>query len=903
MSIKDSQSVKHLLLALVGSIFVGEVLVMLFIDMLPPLSRWHAALLDAIWLLTLIFPAIYFLVFRPLKTQLSKQKQAETTQHEALDRLQKIAGQVPGIVFQFQLRPDGSCRIPYANEGLLKIYRLSPEDVREDASCVFDAVHPDDLDNHLAAIQASAQDLTPWVQEYRLKFGEEPVRWLLGNALPQRLADGSTLWHGFITDVTERKQVEAELQIAAIAFESQEGMVITDINNVVIKANQAFTRLTGYSIEELVNRKMNILKSGHHDAEFYAAMWDSIIHTGTWQGEIWNRLKNGEVHPALVTITAVNNDDGEIINYIATYTDITERKVIEEKINNLAFYDPLTQLPNRVLLADRMSQTLAHCRRNKEIAAVCMLDLDGFKQVNDTLGHASGDQLLWDVAQRLKECIRQEDTAARFGGDEFALLLGGFATVSECEQTLARIVASIAAPYQIFGQMAHISASIGVTLFPEDSGEPDLLLRHADQVMYEVKQSSKNGYRLFNAVHEQCNQTTLDFLKKIGKALVQGQFELYYQPKIDCRQGKVVGAEALVRWNHPVLGVQTPTEFIPVIEHDDLVITLGEWTIQQTLRQLHEWHKTGFNIQVSVNISAHQLHNQEFLQRLQKLLAEYDSEIIEQLEIEIIETTALKDVTAGADVIRKCRAMGIRVILDDFGAGFSSLVQSLVRLNHLAVDALKIDLSFVSDILTDPDDMAIVEGLVGLAASSRLQVMAKSVEHIDQILMLMELGCDVMQGYGLAKPMPAARMRTWLAAFTPNPLWGLSSSYLTSRDYFELLLTEANHRCWTNRAIANLDDPHGHSTSESLLDHQRCRFGQWYNDESASHFRNISEFHKLDAIHQNIHQATAHLYQHHQAGMEIEADADKAQLLADQHNMTSLVHRLLADELLKQHPR
>jgi diguanylate cyclase (GGDEF)-like protein/PAS domain S-box-containing protein len=899
MPIKDSQSVKHLLLALAGSIFVGEVLVMLFIDRLPPLSRRHTALLDAIWLLTLIFPAIYFLVFRPLKTQLTKQKQAEATQYETLDRLQKIAGQVPGIVFQFQLRPDGSCRIPYANEGLLNIYRVSPEDVREDASCVFDAVHPDDLDNHLAAIQVSAQSLTPWIQEYRLKFGEEPVCWLLGHALPQRLDDGSTLWHGFITDITERKQVEAELQIAAIAFESQEGMVITDINNVIIKANQAFTRLTGYSIDELVNRKMNILKSGHHDEEFYTTMWDSIIHTGTWQGEIWNRLKNGEVHPALVTITAVNNDHGEIINYIATYTDITERKAIEEKINNLAFYDPLTQLPNRVLLADRMSQTLAHCRRNQEIAAICMLDLDGFKQVNDTLGHASGDQLLWDVAQRLKECIRQEDTAARFGGDEFALLLGGFATVSECEQTLARIVASIAAPYRIFGQMAHISASIGVTLFPKDSSDPDLLLRHADQVMYEVKQSSKNGYRLFNAAHEQRNQTTQDFLKKIGNALVQGQFELYYQPKIDCRQGKVVGAEALVRWNHPVLGLLTPSEFIPVIEHDDLVITLGEWTIQQTLRQLHEWHETGFNIRVSVNISARQLHNQEFLQRLQTLLAEYDSEIIEQLEIEIIETTALKDVTAGADVIRKCRAMGIRVILDDFGAGFSSLVQSLVRLNHLAVDALKIDLSFVSDMLTDPEDMAIVEGLVGLAASSRLQVMTKSVEHIDQILMLMELGCDVMQGYGLAKPMPAARVPTWLAAFTPNPLWSISASDLTSRDYFELLLTEANHRCWTDRVIANLDHP----TSESLLDHQHCRFGQWYSDGGASHFRNISEFHQLDAIHHNIHQATAHLYQHHQAGMKIEADADKAQLLTDQHNMTSLMHRLLADELLKQQSR
>ncbi|MFI3155288.1 MAG: EAL domain-containing protein [Methylococcaceae bacterium] len=895
LPIKNSQSAKHLLLALIGSIFVGETLSHSFINLLPPLLHWHKALLDAALLLTLIFPVSYFLVFRPLKIQLNKQQKAE-------NRLRKIAGQVPGIVFQFQLRPDGSSCIPYANEGLPKIYRVSPEDVRKDASYIFTVVHPDDLDNHLASIQSSAQDLTPWLQEYRLKFGEEPECWLLGNALPQRLADGSTLWHGFITDITERKQIEAELQIAAIAFESQEGMVITDINNVIIKVNQAFIKLTGYSSEELINNKMNILKSGRHDPEFYAAMWNSLIHTGTWQGEIWNRLKNGKVHPEFVTITAVKNKHGEAINYVATYTDITERKVIEEKINNLAFYDPLTQLPNRVLLADRIQQTLARCRRNREIAAVCMLDLDGFKQVNDTLGHASGDQLLSEVAQRLKDCIREEDTAARFGGDEFALLLGGFTKISECEQTLARIVATIAAPYRIFGQMAHVSASIGVTLFPEDNSDPDLLLRHADQVMYEVKQSGKNGYQLFNAVHQKRNQIAHDFLKKIGAALAKGQFELYYQPKVDCRQGKVVGVEALIRWNHPILGMLAPSEFIPVIEYDDLIIALGEWTIQEVLRQMNEWHETGLNIQISVNISARQLHNQAFLQRLQQLLSGYSPEVIKGLEIEIVETAVLKDITMAEKVISKCRAMGIRVTLGDFGTGLSPLVQSLVHLKHLAVDALKIDLSFVSDLLTDPGDMVIVESVVGLAASSRLQVIAKGVEYIDQILMLMELGCDVIQGYALAKPMSAQRIPTWLSAFTPNPLWSLSASYLTSRDYFELLLTEANHRYWTNRVIARLDDIFDSTAPELLSAPSSCRFAQWY-DDGASHFRNISEFHALDEAHHNLHRISTRLHEHHQAGMTVEADADKAQLLAGQHDMTHLVHQLLADELLKQQTR
>jgi diguanylate cyclase (GGDEF)-like protein/PAS domain S-box-containing protein len=896
--IKNSQSVKYLLLALISSIFAGETLVMMIIGLLPPLSLWHGAMLDAALLSVLVFPATYFLAFRPLKIQLTRHQQAEIKQQEALDRLRKIAGQVPGIVFQFQMRPDGSCLVPYANEALVKIYRVKPEDVREDAAYVFTVVHPEDLEHHLASIQASAQDLTPWVQEYRLKFGEEPDCWLLGNALPQRLADGSTLWHGFITDITERKLAEAELQIAATAFESQEGMVITDIDNVIVKVNKAFMRLTGYSSSELINRKMNLLKSDRHDAEFYAAMWDSLMRTGAWQGEIWNRLKNGEVQPEFVTITAVKNNRGEVINYVGTYTDITERKAIEEKVNSLAFYDPLTRLPNRVLLADRMHQTLAHCRRNKEIAAVCMLDLDGFKQVNDTLGHASGDQLLCDVARRLQECIRQEDTAARFGGDEFALLLGGFTKVSECEQTLERIVASLSAPYLIFGQNARISASIGVTLFPEDSSDPDLLLRHADQVMYEVKQTGKNGYQLFNAMHAKRSQATQDFIKKIGAALVKEQFELYYQPKVDCRLGLVVGAEALVRWNHPVLGLLAPSEFIPLIEHDDLIIALGEWTLQDALRQLNAWRKEGINIPISVNVSARQLYNQAFPERLKQLLAGQDSEILDRLEIEIVETAALADVMVGGEVIHQCRAMGIRVALDDFGTGFSSLS----HLKHLAVDSLKIDLSFISGMLSDHGDLAIVAGVIGLASSFRLQVVAEGVEHVDEILMLMELGCDVMQGYGFARPMPAKLVPAWLAAFTPDPLWSLSASKLTSRDYFELLLAEVNHRYWTEGVIANLDDPHKQTTPESLLDYRQCRFGQWFCDEGASNFRKISEFHELDSLHQDIHRTAANLLEHHQAGRQAEAEANKAQLRALQHNMTSLLHGLramLADELFK----
>ena len=446
--------------------------------------------------------------------------------------------------------------------------------------------------------------------------------------------------------------------------------------------------------------------------------------------------------------------------------------------------------------------------------------------------------------------------------------------------------------------MAHITASIGVALFPEDGSDPYLLLRLADQVMYEVKKTSKNGYKLFNLAHARLNQTNLDFLKKISEALHKGQFELYYQPKVDCRQCKVVGAEALVRWNHPILGLLLPSEFIPLIERNDLIIALGEWTIQEALRQLQDWREAGISIQISVNISARQLHNQEFPQRLQALLAGHDSEIIKRLELEIVETAALEDVIVGGDAIRKCRAMGVRVSLDDFGTGFSSLA----HLKHLAADTLKIDLSFISGMLTNAGDMAIVEGVIGLAASFRLQVIAEGVEYVEQILLLMELGCDVMQGYELARPMPAKQIPAWLAAFTPDPLWSLSASQLTSRDYFALLLAEVNHRQWTNQAITNLGDTRDQITPESLLDHSLCRFGQWCCDKGASHFHNMSEFHGLDAIHQNIHQTAADLLGHYQMNRIAQADADRAQLLDLQHNMTSLLHYLrsiLADDLLK----
>ncbi|MGZ5077715.1 MAG: bacteriohemerythrin, partial [Methylobacter sp.] len=419
-----------------------------------------------------------------LAKEVVERQKAEQASQDALDRLQKIASQVPGLVFQFQLFPDGSSRIPYANEAIRTIYRVSPEEVSEDANKIFDCLHPDDLENFMNSFKVSARDLTPWRQEYRLKFDDAPVCWLFGNALPQQQADGSVLWHGFITDITKHKQTEVELRIAATAFELQDAMLVTDANNSILKVNQAFTRITGYSAEEVIGRNPNFLSSGQHDKAFYDAMWESINRTDAWQGEIWNRRKNGEMFPEWLIITAVKEPDEEnaqVNNYVASFSDITSRKAAEEEIRQLAFYDPLTQLPNRRLLQERLKHGIEVDRRDGKRLALLMLDLDRFKAVNDSLGHAAGDELLQQVAGRILARLRDVDMVARLGGDEFVVLLEDIAHAEDAARVAAEIILVLSKPFHLSqSNDIQIGASIGISLYPEHGTNYEILMDHAD---------------------------------------------------------------------------------------------------------------------------------------------------------------------------------------------------------------------------------------------------------------------------------------------------------------------------------------------------------------------------------------------------------------------------------------
>lgn len=558
------------------------------------------------------------------------------------------------------------------------------------------------------------------------------------------------------------------LRLAANVFEhAHEGICVTDAQERIVDVNPTLIQMTGYSREELLGQTPRMLRSGQHKREFFAAMWAAIGQHGYWRGQVWNRRKNGEAYPELLTISAVPDSNGKPAHYVGVFTDITHIKRYEERLEHIAHYDALTDIPNRVLLADRMQQAIAQTRRAGHLMAVCYLDLDGFKPVNDVHGHAVGDSVLVEMAARLKAVLRGGDTVARLGGDEFALLLVGLEHIDECEQALERLLAAIARPVMVGGQAAVISASIGVTLFPHDQSSPDTLLRHADQAMYEAKQAGRNRYHIFDAENDRRAQARHEKLSRIGQAISARELVLHYQPKVDMRAGRVVGAEALVRWQHPERGLLAPVEFLPLIEGHELIVRLGEWVIDAALEQMASWRAHGLDLAVSVNIAARHLQQPDFVRRLKEILARHPHVPVERLELEVLETAALEDMERASQVIEECRAFGVHFALDDFGTGYSSLTY----FKRLPVSVLKIDQSFVRDMLTDQEDRAIVEGVIGLTRVFQRIVIAEGVETVAHGVALIRMGCALGQGYGIARPMGAADLPAWVRAWRPDPAW------------------------------------------------------------------------------------------------------------------------------------
>ena len=556
-----------------------------------------------------------------------------------------------------------------------------------------------------------------------------------------------------------------DLQVAATVFtHAREGISITDPRGTIVDVNEAFTRITGYSRDEIIGQNPRVLQSGRQSPEFYAAMWKAIGRHGHWSGEMWNRRKDGSLFLEVLTISAVRDSNGRLEHYVAVFSDVTQARETEQRLESIAHYDVLTELPNRVLLSDRLRQCMARCQRASTSLALAFLDLDGFKSINDMHGHAIGDQLLIALARRMGEALREGDTLARVGGDEFVVVIADLERPQDFEPVVQRLLLAASQPVAIGRNTLQVSASIGVTLYPRDTVDAEQLLRHADHAMYLAKQGGKNRMALFDVAHDAAQTSQRLQLQEIRVALERGEFELHYQPKVNLRSGEVVGAEALIRWQHPERGLLAPAAFLPVIENHVLSTFVGEWVIATALAQMSRWHAEGLTIKVSVNVGAYQLLDGGFAQRLEQLLAAQPDIAPECLELEILESSALADMAQVSDLMRRCQAMGVRFALDDFGTGFSSLTY----MRRLPAQVIKIDQSFVRDILSDADDLSIVQGVIGLANAFRREVIAEGVETMEHGDVLLTLGCDLAQGYGIARPMPAAAFpqwtRTWRAA-------------------------------------------------------------------------------------------------------------------------------------------
>lgn len=564
---------------------------------------------------------------------------------------------------------------------------------------------------------------------------------------------GESLW--IFVDATERKHAEDEFRIAATVFESQEGMMITDAHSVILRVNNAFTRITGYTANEAIGRTPRMLSSGHHHADFYAAMWQSINNAGFWEGEIWNRRKNDEVYPEHLTITAVKGVNGAITNYVATLTDITMSKAAAVEIQNLAFFDPLTGLPNRRLLIDRLNHALASSSRSGKQGALLFLDLDHFKMLNDSLGHDIGDLLLQQVAARLATCVREGDTVARLGGDEFVVMLENLSeqdleTAAQTEYIAHKILQALNQPYLLTTHEHYSTPSIGVTIFNDHKTEIEELLKQADISMYQAKKAGRNTIRFFNPQMQASITERVSFERTLNKALELQQLQLYYQVQVD-HLGQPLGAEALIRWQHPELGLVSPSQFIPLAEETGLIIPIGQWVLETACRQIQAWQQNSFtrNFALSVNVSAKQFHQPDFVALVYAAVRRYDINPM-QLKLEITESMLLERVDEIIFSMQALKTIGVQFSLDDFGTGYSSLQY----LKRLPLYQLKIDQSFVHDIALDVSDQAIVRTIIAMSQSLELDVIAEGVETEEQRLLLLSNHCKRYQGYLFGRPMP-----------------------------------------------------------------------------------------------------------------------------------------------------
>ena len=552
--------------------------------------------------------------------------------------------------------------------------------------------------------------------------------------------------------VNQRRTDEAQRLAATVFSASTSAICITDADERIVSANPALTLITGYALHEVVGQTPRLFSAGRQNDSTGREMWARVAEHGLWHGEVWNRRKNGEVYPAWLTITAVRSTDGTVTHYTGSFDDISERKRSEEHIHFLAHHDALTRLPNRTLLEDRISQAIAKSRRDGKHTAVLFLDLDRFKLINDTLGHDTGDQLLARVAERLMDLLRETETVARLGGDEFIIVIPALADIERAARVAQKVLESVSAPQLIDERLLHVTPSIGISVFPDDGEDVPTLLRNADTAMYHAKERGRNNFQFFTPDMNQAVQERVAIENDLRAAIERDEFELFYQPQVDCRSGQTTGMEALIRWRHPQLGLVPPDRFIPIAEETGLIVPIGAWVLREACRQTKRWHDAGqTGLRVSVNLSARQLQQSDLCEQIAAILAEAGLLPL-TLELELTESLLMNDPMSAIKLLHALAALGIRIAIDDFGTGYSSLAY----LKRFPVSRLKIDRSFVRDLSTDANDAAIVHAVVAMAESLKMEVLAEGVETVEQLRFLAAHGCFAAQGFLFSRPRPAA---------------------------------------------------------------------------------------------------------------------------------------------------
>jgi len=624
-----------------------------------------------------------------------------------------------------------------------------------------------------ATVMQTGQPLPAYEEPWHQIGGA--VRWVRTTKAPLLDTRGQTIGVlGVCEDVTRQRAADQRLRLTASLLErSREAVMVTAPDGTIIEVNEAFTRTTGYERVEAIGRNPRMLSSGQQGPEFYRTLWRTLNETGHWQGEIWNRKKSGDLYAELLTITAVHDEAGQLLHYLALFSDVTAAKAQQERLERVAHYDTLTGLPNRMLLTSRLVQAMAAARHRRQRIALVYIDLDDFGRINQIHGQSAGDGLLLRVAERLRICLGEGETLARVGGDEFVALLLGVDDESVLSDRLARLQSATRCGLESLGFEEQIAGSFGVTLYPQaEDLAAEQLLRQAEQAIYQAKVEGRQRIRYFDLAEESTLRRRHRMLTEVRTALAQDDLVLHYQPKVNMRTGALLGVEALLRWQHPERGLVPPGEFLPLVEDSLLAVDIGDWVLRTAMRQIVEWKAQGLRLQLSVNLSPIQLQQPDFIPYLRELLGEHPGVEPGDLELEIIESSAIGDIAAVSQLVLEAATLGIGFALDDFGTGYSSLTY----LRRLPAGTLKIDRSFVLDMLHDLEDLSIIEGILGLARAFGRLTIAEGVETVAHGTALLALGCEAAQGYAIARPMPGTAIPAWARDWRPHPDWSSAAA-------------------------------------------------------------------------------------------------------------------------------